>query len=89
MTPKLVLEKVPGGGWDYLWELAGRTICSGWSAGTKAEARAEAKAHLREIQAPLRPLPISCTRCGQCCRDLGLLNLPDDWYDNTPDRGPQ
>jgi len=49
-----------------------------------------------ECKTCLSPKEFGHTMCRKCAeKDMakrlggGLLNLPDDWYDNTPDRGPQ
>ncbi len=42
-------------GWAYEWQDPhGAVRCCGWSRGTKAEAEAEANAHLREARLPPR-----------------------------------
>lgn len=50
----------------------------------------------RECRTCLSPQEVGHTMCRKCAeKDMakrlgaGLLGLPDDWYDNTPDRGPQ
>ena len=49
-----------------------------------------------ECRTCLSPKEIGHTMCRKCAeKDMakrlgaGLLGLPDDWYDHTPNRGPQ
>ena len=55
MKPTITLKpgsKIDGHrGWDYTIRLHGREIGSGWTSGSKIEARAEAEGHAAELMA--------------------------------------